>query len=131
MNIREKKLYVKRRGLQIGGASLNRAWLRPVKKLICSPFMWLTEFLSYPSKEAATVAQLPEEEKKREGSSVHHPEKSTGPTNDPREAISILARTIYLMKNSVVSQNTLFKVCFLKRKFYLTLLFKDLMIIHQ
>jgi hypothetical protein len=54
-----------------------------------------------------------------------------GPTNDPREAISIFARTIYLMKDSVVSQNIFLELYFLKSKFYLTLLFKDLMIIHQ
>jgi hypothetical protein len=83
--------------------------------------LWLNESLSYPSKEAATIAQLPEEEKKREGSSVHHREKFVGPTNDPREAVKILARTIYLMTDSAV--NTFFKVYFLKGKFYLTLLF--------
>jgi hypothetical protein len=51
MNIREKKLYVKRRGLQIPGVFLNR----PCR---------VTKFLYYPFKQTTTVAQPPGERKK-------------------------------------------------------------------
>jgi hypothetical protein len=83
--------------------------------------LWLNESLSYPSKEAATIAQLPEEEKKREGSSVHHREKFVGPTNDPREAVKILARTIYLMTDSAV--NTVLQSVFSQGKILLDITF--------